>query len=287
MTGLALLAQEVGVHERTLRRAVAQGTVRAARPSPRTLKLSLSERQYVRRSWRLLSALREALRTEQNVRFALLFGSTATGTATATSDIDVLIDLRDPSLERLLDLGAKLAVTAGRQVELVRLQDVEAEPLFLAAIVAEGRVLVDRERLWPKLRRRQPALQRRGRQRQTERTQAALAGIDRLLAVGRIQNFVAELANAGVSLAELPRPPIREDGSPAQQNFEALRDAGVIDGALCRRLIRAQKARTRIEHSYLQASAGDVHRAAKLIHQAARDFIGPYRDWIEGHLDTA
>ncbi len=42
--------------------------------------MSLSEREYVRRSWRLLSTLRAALRTEQNVRFALLFGSVARGT---------------------------------------------------------------------------------------------------------------------------------------------------------------------------------------------------------------
>ena len=182
MTDLALLAAELGVNERTLRRAVNQGTLRAARPTPRTLRLALPERQYLRRSWSLLSGLRTALRTKQNVRFALLFGSAATGTDTATSDVDLLVDLRDPSLERVVDLSAKLTAIIGRAVDVVRLEDAEAEPSFLADVVAEGRVLVDREKLWPRLRRREPGLRRRGRQHEARRGAAALAGIDRLLA---------------------------------------------------------------------------------------------------------
>src|SRR4051812_43083756 len=105
-------------------------------------------------------------------------------------------------------------------------------------------------------------------------------------ALARVQNFVAELAYAGVNLAELPRPRIADEGSRAQQAFEALRDAKVIDGRLCRRLIRAQKARSLIEHSYIRTPAGDVHRAAELVHDAARDFIGPYRAWIGEFLPT-
>jgi hypothetical protein len=61
----------------------------------------------------------------------------------------------------------------------------------------------------------------------------------------------------------------------------------VIDGSLCRRLVRAQVARATIEHGYLQVSAGDVHRAAELVHATARDFIGRYRTWIESHLDLS
>ena len=181
MTDLARLATEMGVNERTLRRAVNEGTLRAARPTPRALDLALSERQYVRRSWSLLSALRGALRTERNVRFALLFGSAAAGTATPMSDIDVLVDLRDASLDRLVDLSAKLTALLGRPVEVVRLQDAQAEPLFLADVLAEGRVLVDREQLWPRLRGREPGMRRLGRQDEGTRAEAALAGIDRLL----------------------------------------------------------------------------------------------------------
>jgi predicted nucleotidyltransferase len=182
MTDLALLAREVGVHERTLRRAVSEGSLRATRPSPRTLDISLSEREYVRRSWKLLSALRAALRTEHNVRFALLFGSVARGTDAPRSDVDVLVALRDPDLERIVELSTKLTAATGRRVDVVRLEDAESEPSFLADVIADGRVLVDREGRWPPLRGREPSLRRTGRQRQAERTGAALAGLDRLLA---------------------------------------------------------------------------------------------------------
>jgi predicted nucleotidyltransferase len=144
--------------------------------------MSLSEREYVRRSWKLLSTLRAALRTEHNVRFALLFGSVARGTAASGSDVDVLVALRNPDLERVVELSTKLTATTGRRVDVVRLEDAESEPSFLADVIADGRVLVDRERLWPRLRSREPTLRRAGRRRQARRTEAALAGIDRLLA---------------------------------------------------------------------------------------------------------
>jgi hypothetical protein len=67
-------------------------------------------------------------------------------------------------------------------VDVVRLQDAEDNPLFLADLLREGRVLVDREGLWPKLRRREGALRRRGQRHEAQRTRSALAGIDRLLA---------------------------------------------------------------------------------------------------------
>jgi uncharacterized protein YutE (UPF0331/DUF86 family) len=103
-------------------------------------------------------------------------------------------------------------------------------------------------------------------------------------AVSRLQNFVAELAEAGVKLAQLFLGPGRTPASPAQQAFEALREAGVIDGRLCRRLTRAQSARSRIERGYVDVPAGDVHRTAALVHDAARDFIGPYRAWVGNYL---
>ena len=103
-------------------------------------------------------------------------------------------------------------------------------------------------------------------------------------AVGRVQNYVADIAVAGVRLAELPRERLQDRGSSAQQAFEALRDAKVIDAELCRRLVRSQKARSLIEHTYVRTPAGDVHRATRLVHDAAVDFIAPYRAWIEPHL---
>lgn len=102
-------------------------------------------------------------------------------------------------------------------------------------------------------------------------------------ALGRVQNFVADMARAGVKLAQLPRTS-EAQGSVVHQAFAALRDAGIIDGELCRRLTRAQDARSMIEHGYIEISAGRVHQAAELVHESARDFIGHYRVWIEPHL---
>jgi hypothetical protein len=99
-------------------------------------------------------------------------------------------------------------------------------------------------------------------------------------ALGRVQNYVAELAEAGVKLAGLPGPTDGHRSQP-QQAFDAMRDAEIISRSLCRQLVQAQNARTRIEHSYVQTPAGDVHSAAILVRDAARDFIGSYRAWIE------
>lgn len=103
-------------------------------------------------------------------------------------------------------------------------------------------------------------------------------------AVGRVQNFLADLAMDGVRLAELPVGPPAEGDSMAKPSFDALRDTGVIDAELCRQLERGQKARSRLEHDYLGMPAGDVHRAALLVRGTARDFIARYRPWIEEHL---
>lgn len=102
-------------------------------------------------------------------------------------------------------------------------------------------------------------------------------------ALGRVQNYVGELAETGVKLAALPGP-AESHGSPTQTAFEAMRNAKIITASLCRRLVQAQGARTRIEHSYVRTPAGDVHRAAILVRDTARDFIGSYRDWIEPYL---
>jgi uncharacterized protein YutE (UPF0331/DUF86 family) len=102
-------------------------------------------------------------------------------------------------------------------------------------------------------------------------------------ALGRIQNFVSDLAQAGVKLAQLPQAPKGHEPA-SHQAFAALREAGVIDGELCRRLVRAQDARSMIEHGYIETSAGRVHQAAELVHDTALAFITRYRPWIEPHL---
>jgi predicted nucleotidyltransferase len=182
MTGLELLADQLGVNERTLRRAANQGTLRVKRPTPRTLAISATEKRYLRRSWKLLAALRKGLRTEQNVRFALLFGSAARGDDSAASDIDLLVEMRDPSLARTTDLEAKLEALIGRRVDVLRLDDARRNDLLLAQALTEGRVIVDREDRWPQLRREAEALRRRARDGTRRARRRALEGIDRMLA---------------------------------------------------------------------------------------------------------
>lgn len=182
---MSFLADEVGVNERTLRRAVSEGTLKASRSSPRVLELPLSESLYIRRRWPLIARLRTVLRTERNVQLAFLFGSAARGEDTAQSDVDVIADLRDPSLERVFDLERKLEGAVGKPVDVIRLEDAEDDPTFLANALDVGRVLVDRRGAWPDLMDRLPGLRRRGRRRDAKRKRDALAGVDRFLAARR------------------------------------------------------------------------------------------------------
>jgi len=182
MNELGLLAPRVGASERTLRRAVNEGTLRAQRVSPRRLKLSAAEKEYVLKRWKLLARLRLTLRTEPGVRFALLFGSAARGDDTRGSDIDLLVEMRDPSLARRADLALKLERLLGRAVEVIALEEAESNPLLLAAAAREGRVIVDREGRWPSFNAELERLEQRADAEYRATKRLALAGIDRLLA---------------------------------------------------------------------------------------------------------
>ena len=155
---LPALAEELQTTDRTLRRAVSQGLVRAERPSPRTLRLPVAERVYLRAGWPLLSALRAALRTEPGVRLAVLFGSRARGDHRPDSDVDLVAALADPLREH--ELRQRLETALGLRVQLVRFDDAMRAPLLIEQVVLEGRVLVDREELWPSLTRRRAAIHR-------------------------------------------------------------------------------------------------------------------------------
>lgn len=158
LADLATLAAELGTTDRTLRRSVAQGLVRARRPSPRKVEIPVKEREYLRRSWPLLSRLRKALRTEPAVAFAALFGSAARGDMHSGSDVDVLVALRDGADARAL--ASRLSEGIGLRVQLVSLEDAQRAPLLLAEALREGRVLIDREQRWSRLQARRPAIER-------------------------------------------------------------------------------------------------------------------------------
>jgi uncharacterized protein len=154
--GLALSssAKKVGCSERTLRRYINGGLLRGRRIAGGQLELSHAEEAYLRGHCALLSKLMAALRTERDVRLAVLFGSTATGEDTPVSDVDLLIVHRRTGGMVQAGLCIRLRRALGTPVDVVMLEQAEAQPSLLADVIREGRVLVDRDDLWAGLQRR-------------------------------------------------------------------------------------------------------------------------------------
>jgi predicted nucleotidyltransferase len=127
---------------------------------------------YLRGHWELLRRLRSALRTEPNVRLAVLFGSTATGADRENSDLDMVVVLGDDTVQSLVDLAGRLTRRLERDVQLVRLHDAERSPVLMSAVLQEGRVLVDREGRWQKLSATASVWKRRARRAEQPLTEA-------------------------------------------------------------------------------------------------------------------
>jgi predicted nucleotidyltransferase len=158
------LAADLEVQERTLRRALSQGLLRAGRLGPRRPWLAPGEREYLRTYWPLLSALRQALRTEHRVRLAVLYGSLARGDGDAGSDLDLLVSFADDRLSAGYELATRLKRVTARRVDVARLERVEAKaPLLLDRVLDEGRVLIDRDGQWGRLRERRAVIAVRAR----------------------------------------------------------------------------------------------------------------------------
>jgi uncharacterized protein YutE (UPF0331/DUF86 family) len=98
-------------------------------------------------------------------------------------------------------------------------------------------------------------------------------------AVTRVQNILADLAIAGARLGGLTLPEIK--AGDAERSFEALKEGGVISASLCKRLRKAQKTRNLIEHDYDKVTAGQLHDVAEEVRDQSREFLRPFRDWIE------
>ena len=148
-TALPVLAGDLRTTDRTLRRAVRDGLVRGSRLSPRKFDMPIEERAYLRANWPLLAGLREALRTEPSVRAAILFGSYARGDQHPSSDVDILVQAQPGT--PLRRIANRLRERFDLSFQLIALEDAEMAPLLLAEIVRDGRVLVDRIQLWPRL----------------------------------------------------------------------------------------------------------------------------------------
>ena len=177
MGQLQELARELDAGERTLRRAASQGTLRARRVGPRRLRLDPGEDEYLRGHWELIAGLRRALRTERAFRLAVLYGSVARGDEDTDSDLDLLVSRAGDAGGT--DLSPRLQSVTGRRLDIAFLDRVEAAaPLLLDRVLDEGRVLIDRDCLWPQLRERRRAIRaraRRAHRRQVVATSRAIA----------------------------------------------------------------------------------------------------------------
>lgn len=166
-----------------MRRAAAQGTLRASRVGSRTLGLADAERDYLRAHWQLITLLRHSLRTEHNVRLAVLYGSLARGDEDAGSDLDLLVSINgDERPCTCSRLGARLRQITGRRVDIALLERVERHaPLLLERALDEGRVLVDRDGQWRELLARAPAIRARATRAHRRQMAAAARAMEEMI----------------------------------------------------------------------------------------------------------
>lgn len=183
MAELDLLAADLGTSGRALRRAASRGLIRVHRPSPYKAEISAEERRYIRTHWPLLRALTAALRTEHDVPLAVLYGSTARGDDRPGSDVDVIVGLTDRRRGLpLARLAMKLETVLARPVQIVSLSEAESSPALLADALRDGRVIVDRDGIWDRLRGKEEELARRVRAADAELQAAGWDALEELAA---------------------------------------------------------------------------------------------------------
>jgi len=179
---LKQLADDLEVSDRTLRRAALKGTIHDWRRGPKgRVEVPVQELLYLERSWPLLDALVSELRTLPNVRLAVLFGSRARGDDRADSDLDVFVRLAESSLRARGQLVARLETALPQQrVQIVEAED--ANSLLLSDVIRDGRVLVDRDDEWQRLRRRRRQIEGEAQTQRLALEHEVFAGLDALFA---------------------------------------------------------------------------------------------------------
>lgn len=200
MTELTLLAAEIGTTERSLRRAAARGAIRCLRRSPRPLLLAAEEYEYVRTYWPPIGRLIQELRTLPGVRLAVLYGSAARGEENAESDLDILVRFREDGVRSRARVGERLEAASGRKVQLVTVED--APPLLLADVLRDGRVLVDRDGDWSRLKAREAGIELEARTAERELEHAAWAALEQL---GVLERRTETIDGAGFRAGILAR----------------------------------------------------------------------------------
>ncbi len=186
MIPLADLAREVGADARTMRRAAADGTIRPERVSPRRQNVDDQEYGYTITHWPLLASLRKLLRTEPNVRLAILYGSTARGEDTPASDIDLLVSFGDDHPEAGVKLAVRLERGLERKVDIARLDRVrDTDPLLLLQAIDEGRTLLDRDGQWGQLQAQRDQIELQANRAHEAQRERARVSVKELLATAR------------------------------------------------------------------------------------------------------
>jgi uncharacterized protein YutE (UPF0331/DUF86 family) len=95
--------------------------------------------------------------------------------------------------------------------------------------------------------------------------------------VEQLYNYIAELTAFGLELAEVRK---RDDELNARRDLAALRRLGVVGPQRARRLERLRELRRLLVHEYANASAEQVHEAARIVADEFVPFYDAYRRWI-------
>ena len=135
----------------------------------------------MRKHWALIAAVADGLRTERNVRLAVLFGSLARGNAGEGSDVDLLVSLAQERPLYTVQLAARLSQVLGRDVQVLSLKHVrEREPVLLGVILRDGRPVVDRDGSWAELIAERTAVERAAKRARAGRHRRATQAVSRL-----------------------------------------------------------------------------------------------------------
>ena len=323
MLELSELARELGVDARTLRRAAAGGTIRCERISARRHRVEEDERRYAAGHWPLLAALRRALRTEPNVRLAVLYGSVARGDDTSDSGLDVLVSLREDRPDAAVKLAVRLERAVGREVDVARLNRVqETAPLLLLRAIDEGRVLLDRDHEWIGLTTRRSGIASRARRSHEAEPDRFRAKLERLSAQrAALRKAMGQFAGdfdreAWTNAFESPDPDdinrvfavtggylalvnntaeaIKAGAkltglksTPGMPGLPGIVDAVRVDGGFTKRqaetFVGLHRTRNRLQHSSPDMEADEVHRQVRLLLRHLPGFVKSYLAWLERH----
>jgi predicted nucleotidyltransferase len=323
MLELSELARELGVDARTLRRAAADGTIRCERISARRQRVEEDERRYAAGHWPLLAALRRALRTEPNVRLAVLYGSVARGDDTADSDLDLLVSLGEDRPDAAVKLAVRLERMMGREVDVARLNRVQdTASLLLLRAIDEGRVVLDRDDEWSGLKTHRSEIARRARRSHEAEPDRFRARLERLSAQRTaLRRAMGQFgkdfdANAWMNAYDSPDPDdinrvftvtggylalvnntagaikagIKLTGlksTPGMPGLPGMVDAVRVDGGFTKRqaetFVELYRTRNRLQHSSPDIEADEVHRQVRLLLRHLPGLVKSYLAWLERH----